>query len=89
MSLTDIKQKVVDKVHAYRMALVTLMLSGLVGLASAADLNASVGPILDAVVQLFTPILALIVAAVPIIITLAVIGFILGLLSVILKKIQI
>lgn len=89
MSLTDIITKVAATVAAHRMSITMLMLSGLVGMASAADLNASVGPILDSVVLLFVPLLAMILGAVPIIVTLAVIGFILGLLALILQKIRI
>jgi uncharacterized membrane protein (DUF106 family) len=88
MSTIDVRQKAADKLREYRVAIAGLLMAGLVSMASAADLNASVGPILDSVVALFVPLLALILGAVPIIVTLAVIGFILGLLSVILKKIQ-
>lgn len=55
----------------------------------AADLNASVGPILDQLVQLFVPILAMILGMIPIVVTIAILSFILGILSVILKKIEI
>ena len=74
MSFFDIKQKAASVIGAAKMriAVVSVMLTGLVGLASAADLNASVGPILDAIVLLFVPLLALILGAVPIIVTLAV-----------------
>lgn len=89
MSLTDLKQKALAKVIAYRVALVTLMLSGLAGVASAADLNASVAPIIAEVTKLFVPLLAVIIGAIPIVVTLAVIGFIIALLAVILQKIKI
>jgi hypothetical protein len=54
--------------------------SGLVMAASAAtiDLNGTVGPILDSVIELIPSIIGLIVAIVPAIITLAVVGFILA-----------
>jgi len=55
---------------------------------ASAGLNDSIGPILDSLVQLFTPLLAMIVAAVPIIITMAIIGFIVGLLAAILRKLN-
>ena len=61
----------------------------LVQYASAAGLNDSVGPILTDVALLFIPLLALILAAIPIIIAMAIIGFILGLLAAILGAIKI
>lgn len=88
MKLTDLKEKAVAKVMAYRLALTTLMLSGLVSIVSA-DLNSSVSPIILEVTKLFVPLLAVVVGAVPIIVTIAVIGFILGLLALILTKIKV
>ena len=71
-----------------KLALVSLMsMLALIGVV-AADLNSSVGPLLDSLIALFVPILALIVAAVPIIITMAIIGFIVGLLAGILAKLK-
>jgi len=86
MSFTDIKEKIAARVVAWRVALTTLMLAGLVGMASAATINDSVGPLLQGLAELFSPILAMIVGAIPIIVTLAVITFILGLLARILGK---
>jgi hypothetical protein len=85
---TDIKEKYVTKVVAYRMALTALMLSGLVGMASAATLNDTIGPILQGLAEIFVPLLAMILAAIPIIIALAVVGFILGILAAILGKLK-
>jgi uncharacterized membrane protein (DUF106 family) len=61
----------------------------LVGTVSATFSLNSTEVIIGQVTLLFVPILAVVLGAVPIIVTLAVIGFILGLLSVILKKIEI
>jgi phosphotransferase system glucose/maltose/N-acetylglucosamine-specific IIC component len=57
--------------------------------ASAATLNESIGPILESVTELFVPLLALIIAAVPLIVAISVIGFILGILSAILAKLHV
>jgi hypothetical protein len=67
MSLIDMKQKALGVIASAKMriAVASVMLTGLVGLASAATLNDSVGPILQAVAELFVPLLAMIVAAVP------------------------
>jgi hypothetical protein len=52
-------------------------LSGLAMAASAAmDLNETIGPILESVIELIPSIVGLIVAIVPAVITLAVVGFI-------------
>ena len=53
-------------------------LSGLVMAASAAtvDINASVGPILDSVIEMIPTLINLIVSIVPAVIVLAVVGFI-------------
>jgi len=51
-------------------------LSGLVMAVSAVDINASVGPILDSVIEIIPTLINLIVAIVPAIIVMAVIGFI-------------
>lgn len=53
-----------------------------------ADINASVGPVLDGVILLLPTLLAMVLAALPIIIALAVIGFVLGLFDGILGKIK-
>ena len=54
-------------------------LTGLVMAASAAelDLNATIGPILDSVITLIPSILNLILAIVPVVVVMAVVGFIL------------
>ena len=61
----------------------------LVGMASAATLNESISPILNSVTELFTPLLNMVVAAVPLIIAIAIIGFILGILDSILSKLRV
>jgi hypothetical protein len=61
----------------------------LVQYASATSINDSVSPILTDVANLMSPLLTLVLAALPIMIALAVIGFILGLLSSIIGKIRI
>ena len=63
--------------------------TAIVQYASAATLNESISPILTSVTELFVPLLALILAAVPLIIALAVIGFVLGILAAIIEKIKI
>jgi hypothetical protein len=52
------------------------------------DINASVGPVLDGVILLLPTLLAMVLAALPIIIALAVVGFVLGLFDGILGKIK-
>jgi hypothetical protein len=66
MSLIDMKQKAMAVYAAarYRIAVASVMLTGLVGMASAATLNDSVGPILQGVAEIFVPLLAMIVGAV-------------------------
>lgn len=61
----------------------------LVPLASAGTLNDSVYPLITDVAELFTPILDLVIAAVPVIIATGMIGFILGVLAAILAKLRI
>lgn len=62
------------------------MLTALCGPASAGTLNTSVSPIIEDVASLFTPLLTLVIAAVPVIIATGMIGFILGVLAAILAK---
>ena len=65
-------------------------LSGMVMAASAAtmDLNGTIGPILDSVVELIPSIVGLIVAIVPAVITLACVGFLLGFFAKILSMLK-
>lgn len=90
MSLTDIKMKAVAIMGAAKMriAVASAMLTGLVGMASAVSINDSVGPILQGVAELMSPLLSMIVAAVPLIVTLAIVSFILGILAMILGKLR-
>jgi hypothetical protein len=89
MSFLDtVKTKMVE----YKMRILAISAVSLVTLvqyASAADLNASIYPILTDVSELFIPLLALIVAAVPVIIAISVISFILGIFAAILSKLNI
>jgi hypothetical protein len=55
---------------------------------AAGSLNDSVSPILEDVASMFTPLLSLILAAIPLIISVAVIGFVMGLFKAILDKIS-
>jgi len=56
--------------------------------AMAGTLNDTLSPILGDVAELFTPIVALIIAIVPAILTVSVIGFVLGIFDAILTKIK-
>jgi hypothetical protein len=89
MSMFD---KVKEKVSAAKMKILAAATLGsvtLVQYASAATLNESIAPILTSVTELFVPLLDLILAAVPLIIALSVIGFVLGIFSAILAKMHI
>jgi hypothetical protein len=63
-------------------------LMGMVGMVSAGELNDSVSPILADVASLFTPLLTLILAVIPLVIATAVIGFVLGIFESIIHKIK-
>jgi len=54
----------------------------------AVDINASIGPVLDSVIVLFPTLLQLVLAALPIIIAMALIGFVLGIFESILGKLK-
>jgi len=71
------------------LAITTVSLMTLVQYAQAATLNESISPILTSVTELFVPLLTLILAAVPLIVALAVIGFVLGIMSNILGMLRI
>ena len=89
MSFLDtVKEKMaMNKMRIF--AITTVSLMTLVQYAQAAGLNDSISPILTDVALLFVPLLALVLAAIPIIIAMAVIGFLLGLLAAILGAIKI
>ena len=90
MQFNAVKERLVEKFNEHRMGVTVLAVTTMTtGLASAATLNDSIGPILDSVSALFVPLLNLIIGAVPLIIALAVIGFILGIFSAILTKLRI
>lgn len=61
----------------------------LVGMASAATLNESISPILNSVTEIFTPLLNMVLGALPLIISISIIGFILGILDSILAKLRV
>ena len=88
MSFLDtVKEKMaMNKMRIF--AITTVSLMTLVQYAQA-GLNASIAPILTDVALLFVPLLELVLAAIPIIIAMAVIGFLLGLLAAILGAIKI
>jgi len=52
------------------------------------DLNATIGPILTSVTDLFPTILDLVLAVIPVIIAMSVIGFVLGIFEGVLSKIK-
>jgi hypothetical protein len=81
-----------EKMAGYKMrilAVTTVSLVTLVQYAQAVTLNESISPILTSVTELFAPLLVLIIAAVPLIVALAVIGFILGIMDTILGKLKV
>jgi hypothetical protein len=81
-----------EKMAGYKMrilAVTTVSLVTLVQYAQAATLNESISPILSSVTELFVPLLALVIAAVPIMIAMALIGFILGIFAAILDKLKV
>ena len=89
-SFEDLKTKAIGYLGTakVKLAIASVSALGLVQYASA-DLNSSIYPIIDSVTLLFVPLLALIIAAVPLIIAIAIIGFILGILQGILKMLKI
>jgi len=74
-----VKEKVGGFLSSARVKLVGLAATGM-GLAASAsadiDINGSVGPILDSMIELIPTIIELVVAIVPAIIVMAVVGFI-------------
>jgi hypothetical protein len=73
-----------------RALVASVSLMGLVMAASAAtlDLNATIGPILDSVIELIPSIVALVVAIVPAVIVMSIIAFIVGFLDRILQMLK-
>lgn len=70
-------------------AFLLMSLAGIGAPAQAGTLNDSVSPIIEDVTSLFVPILALVVAAVPVVVATAMISFILGILAAIISKMHI
>lgn len=89
MSFLDKAKEKVSGAKVKILAVATLGSVTLVQYASAATLNESIGPILTSVIELFPSLLALVLAALPIIIAISVIGFILGLFDSIIGKIKV
>lgn len=86
--MTSIRDKIVEA--RFRIALVaTTMSLSLIGLVQAGTLNDSVTPIIAEVTKLFVPLLAVILAALPVVITMGILAFVLGLLAAILLKMKI
>jgi len=73
------------KITAFLMLLVSMAF--MAAPVAAGALNDSISPILEDVATIFTPLLSLIIAAVPLIIAVAVIGFVMGIFKAILDKI--
>lgn len=91
MQFTAMIQTARDKFAARKVQLLTTMLATSLFMVSnaSAGLNDSVGPVLQDVALIFVPLLAMILGAIPLIISLALIGFILGLLAAILLKMKV
>lgn len=80
-----------DALSAHRMKITAIAGSAVMAapaMAADFDLNATVGPLLQGVIELIPTIIELIVAVVPAIIVLAVVGFIVGFLDSILKLLK-
>jgi len=73
----------------YRLAMISVMLVGLVASVSAVPLNGSINPILTDAAALFPYLVDLIVAVVPLLLIMAVVGLITGLFYIIISKIKI
>lgn len=74
---------------SFALAFAFMLMALAVPAVSAGDLNDSISPILADMVELFTPLLSLIIAAVPLIIAIALIGFVIGILDGILGKLRV
>jgi len=86
-SKSGITGRVKAKLTAFLMMLISMAF--MAAPVAAGSLNDSVSPILEDVASLFTPLLSLILAAIPLIISVAVIGFVMGLFGAILDKIRV
>lgn len=89
--LESLKMKAAGLVSSAKFKLAAFGITSmtLVQYASAATLNDSVGPILSDVGELMTPLLNLILATIPLIISISVIGFVLGIFAAIVGKLKI
>jgi hypothetical protein len=83
---TEVTEKMVSLKR--RMLFAMPFVLALVGMASALDLNATIGPILDGIVELIPTLLNLILAMVPIIIVMAIVSFIVTFLDKILGMLK-
>lgn len=83
------KPTIMECIHEHRLTITATASSGLlVGAASAGTLAGNISPILADIVDLMPSLLSLVVGVVPILITLALVGFILGIFDGILGKIR-
>ena len=90
MQTTAQKPTIMERIHEHRLAITgTASSIALVGAASAGTLADNVSPILQDVTSLMDPLLSLIIGAVPLIVAISVIGFILGILAAILGKLKV
>ena len=78
-----------ERIHTHRLAITATAVSALtVGVASAGDMANNITPIIADVVLLMPKIVDLVIAVVPVLIVLALVGFILGLFDGIIGKIK-
>ena len=92
MDNKSVKPTFRERIAARKVQIVALGSAGamfLVSNASAVGMNESISPILTDVASLFTPLLGLVLAAIPLVVAIAVIGFILGILAAILGKLKV
>jgi H+/Cl- antiporter ClcA len=87
MMFTKLKEKLSEM--KYRLAMISVMVTGLVASVSAVPLNGSINPILVDAAALFPYLVDLIVSVVPLLLIMAVVGLIVGLFGIIVSKIKI
>ena len=90
MQTTAHKPTIMERIHEHRLTITaTAAPLALVGAASAGTLSGNISPILADVVDIMPSLLQLVVGVVPILICIALVGFILGIFDGILGKIRI
>jgi len=87
MMFTKLKEKLSEM--KYRLAMISVMVTGLVASVSAVPLNGSINPILVDAAALFPYLVDLVVSVVPLLLIMAVVGLIVGLFGIIVSKIKI